>query len=349
MNTEKITCNACLAHAEKDVRFATRDIEYGKHDVLVKVAYGGICGSDIHYYQHGRAGMSILKHPMVIGHEFVGVVEKCPAESRLKVGQTVAINPSCPCNQCEMCLSGKQNMCSSMRFMGSAQFNPHVNGGFSEYVAVKPEQCIAYDSRVPANVMAFSEPLAVAIHAVKMAGQLIGKRVLVIGAGPIGCLILAAAKSAGASDVVACDLSPRCLELAQQMGATAVMDPRDEKRSAHYQQNRGYFDIVFEASGAPAAIASTVDFTRPTGTIVQVGMGVSPITWPVSAMLVKEINLVGSFRFIDEFTTAVRWLEDGRINPRPLISAEFSPDSIEQALITAADKNISAKVLIRFE
>ena len=128
-----------------------------------------------------------------------------------------------------------------MRFMGSAQFNPHVNGGFSEYVAVKPEQCIAYDSRVPANVMAFSEPLAVAIHAVKMAGQLIGKRVLVIGAGPIGCLILAAAKSAGASDVVACDLSPRCLELAQQMGATAVMDPRDEKRSAYYQQNRGYF------------------------------------------------------------------------------------------------------------
>ena len=79
------------------------------------------------------------------------------------------------------------------------------------------------------------------------------------------------------------------------------------------------------------------------------GIGVSPITWPVSAMLVKEINLVGSFRFIDEFTTAVRWLEDGRINPRPLISAEFSPDSIEQALITAADKNISAKVLIRFE
>ncbi|WP_251268299.1 zinc-binding dehydrogenase, partial [Enterobacter hormaechei] len=86
-------------------------------------------------------------------------------------------------------------------------------------------------------------------------------------------------------------------------------------------QNRGFFDIVFEASGAPAAIASTVDFTRPTGTIVQVGMGVSPITWPVSAMLVKEINLVGSFRFIDEFTIAVRWLEDGRINPRPLISA----------------------------
>ena len=250
MKMEKITCNACLAHAEKDVRFESREIERGENDVVVKVACGGICGSDIHYYQHGRAGMSILKHPMVIGHEFVGVVSKVPAGSNLTVGQAVAVNPSSPCNQCEMCLSGHQNLCGSMRFMGSAQFNPHVNGGFSEYVVVKPEQCVPYDSRIPANVMAFSEPLAVAIHAVKVAGQLTGKRVLVIGAGPIGCLILAAARSAGASELVASDLSPRCLELARQMGATATMDPRDEEQVADYQQRKGYFDVVFEASGA---------------------------------------------------------------------------------------------------
>ncbi len=349
MSSEKITCNACLAHAEKDVRFESRDIEHHQDQVLVKVACGGICGSDIHYYQHGRAGMSVLKHPMVIGHEFVGVIKKALAGSTLQPGQTVAVNPSCPCNHCDMCLSGHQNLCGSMRFMGSAQFNPHVNGGFSEYVVVKPEQCLPYDSRVPANVMAFSEPLAVSIHAVKMAGQLTGKRVLVIGAGPIGCLIVAAAKCAGASEVVASDLSPRCLELAAQMGAAAVMDPRDEDKTAHYQQNKGYFDVVFEASGAPAAVASTVDFTRPAGTIVQVGMGASPVSWPVSPMLVKEIRWVGSFRFIDEFATAVRWLEDGRVDPRPLISAEFPPQEIEDALITATDKSVSAKVLIRFE
>ncbi|MBJ2630360.1 alcohol dehydrogenase catalytic domain-containing protein, partial [Salmonella enterica subsp. enterica serovar Typhimurium] len=97
---EKITCNACLAHAEKDVRFESREIEHSEHDVVVKVACGGICGSDIHYYQHGRAGMSVLKHPMVIGHEFVGVISKVPAGSDLEVGQTVAVNPSSPCNQC---------------------------------------------------------------------------------------------------------------------------------------------------------------------------------------------------------------------------------------------------------
>lgn len=346
---EKIVCNACLVHAEKDVRFESREIIHSEHDIVVKVSCGGICGSDIHYYQHGRAGMSVLKHPMVIGHEFVGVISEAPAGSKLKVGQTVAVNPSFPCNQCEMCLSGHQNLCSSMRFMGSAQFNPHVNGGFSEYVVVKPEQCIPYDMRVPANVMAFSEPLAVAIHAIKKAGQLVGKRVLVIGAGPIGCLILAAAHSAGATELVASDISPRCLELARQMGATAIMEPNDKELITHYQQNKGYFDVVFEASGAPSAVASTVDFTRPAGTIVQVGMGSSPVSWPVSPMLVKELNWVGSFRFIDEFSTAVHWLEDGRVDPRPLISAEFSPNRIEEALITATDKTHSAKVLIRFD
>ena len=175
------------------------------------------------------------------------------------------------------------------------------------------------------------------------------KRVPVIGGGEPCCILLGAARSAGASELVASDLSPRCLELARQMGATAVMDPRDEEKVAQYQQKKGYFDVVFEASGAPAAVASTVDFTRPAGTIVQVGMGPSPVSWPVSPMLVKEISWVGSFRFIGEFTTAVRWLEDGRVDPRPLISGEFPPEKIEDALITATDKNISAKVLIRFE
>ncbi|HFS5790204.1 TPA: L-idonate 5-dehydrogenase [Citrobacter werkmanii] len=349
MSSEKIICKACLAHAEKDIRFESREIEHNENQVLVKVARGGICGSDIHYYQHGRAGMSILKNPMVIGHEFVGIVKNAPDGCGLKPGQTVAINPSSPCNQCEMCLSGHQNLCGNMRFMGSAQFNPHVNGGFSEYVSVKPEQCIPYKKEISASVMAFSEPLAVSIHAIKMAGQLTGKKVLIIGAGPIGCLILAAANSAGASEAVVSDLSPRCLELAQKMGATNVMDPRDENQVAHYQKHKGYFDVVFEASGSPAAISSTVDFTRPSGVIVQVGMGPSPVNWPVSAMLVKEIRWVGSFRFIDEFVTAVRWLEDGRVDPRPLISAEYAPEKIEEALITAADKNISAKVLIRFD
>lgn len=346
-NKQKITCKACFAYGEKEVRVAQRELEYDDSQVLVKVECGGICGSDIHYYQHGRAGMSILKHPMVVGHEFVGIVARIPAGSTLRVGQRVAVNPSQPCNTCEYCLSGQQNLCSSMRFMGSAQFNPHVNGGFSEYVAVSEAQCLPYDN-VAAQVMAFAEPTAVAIHAVNVAGALVGKRVLVIGAGPIGCLIMAAARSAGATEIVASDVSPRCLELALTMGATATFNPTESGGSEPYQVNRGYFDVVFEASGSPAAISSTVALTRPAGTVVQVGMGAASVEYPVMPMLVKEIRWVGSFRFIDEFATAVAWLQDGRINPLPLLSGEYAPEDIEDALIVAADKTLSSKVQIRF-
>lgn len=344
---QKITCQACFAYGEKDVRVEQRELEYGDDDVLVKVDRGGICGSDIHYYQHGRAGMSVLKQPMVIGHEFVGTLVKIPAGSALRVGQRVAINPSQPCNQCEYCLSGKQNLCSTMRFMGSAQFNPHVNGGFSEYVVVTETQCLPYEKVAP-RVMAFAEPTAVAIHAVNVAGTLVGKKVLVIGAGPIGCLIMAAAHGAGAAEIVASDVSARCLELALQMGASATFNPIDAGSAARYQANRGYFDVVFEASGSPAAIHATVALVRPAGTVVQVGMGANSVDYPVMPMLVKEIRWVGSFRFIDEFATAVAWLQEGRIDPLPLLSGEFAPAAIENALITAADKTLSSKVQITF-
>ncbi|HGM5490055.1 TPA: L-idonate 5-dehydrogenase [Serratia fonticola] len=346
-NKQKITCKACFAYGEKDVRVSQRELEYDDSQVLVKVECGGICGSDIHYYQHGRAGMSVLKHPMVVGHEFVGVIAKIPEGSTLRVGQRVAVNPSQPCNSCEYCLAGQQNLCSSMRFMGSAQFNPHVNGGFSEYVAVSEFQCLPY-ANVTAQVMAFAEPTAVAIHAINVAGPLVGKKVLVIGAGPIGCLIVAAARSAGATEIVASDVSPRCLELALSMGATATFNPMETGSSELYQANRGYFDVVFEASGSPAAISSTVALTRPAGTVVQVGMGATSVEYPVMPMLVKEIRWVGSFRFIDEFATAVAWLQDGRINPLPLLSGEYAPEAIEDALIIAADKTLSSKVQIRF-
>lgn len=342
-----VTCQACFAHGEQDVRIEEREVSYGPEEVLVKVEYGGICGSDIHYYQHGRAGMSILKQPMVIGHEFVGIVAEAPADSKLKVGQKVAINPSKPCGVCEYCQAGEQNHCPSMRFMGSAQFFPHVNGGFSEYVAVTPNQCVPYSDKASPAVMAFAEPLSVAIHAVNMAGSLVGKKVLVTGAGPIGCLVIAAARCAGAAEIVASDMSARCRELALQMGACAAFDPTQEEQFSRYQENKGYFHVVFEASGAESAIASTPLFTRPNGRCVQLGMGKSPINYPVAAMLSKEINWVGSFRFIDEFATSVKWLEEGRIDPRPLISSEFPLSEAEQALKIAADKNVSAKVLVR--
>ncbi|GLR10962.1 L-idonate 5-dehydrogenase [Mixta theicola] len=344
--TKQIT--ASVISAAHHVYNEPRSLEYDDDRVLVKVERGGICGSDIHYYQHGRAGMSVLKQPMIIGHEFVGRIMEAPSGSPLKIGQCVAINPSQPCNHCELCREEKQNLCRNMRFMGSAQFFPHVNGGFADFVAVNPHQCIPYSSEAEAKTIAFAEPLAVAIHAINQAGDLTGKKVLVTGAGPIGCLVVAAALASGAAEIVATDISERCRTLASQMGASLTVDPIVTTTTGQWQENGGYFDICFEASGAPAAIASLVGFTRPKGRIIQLGMGATHVEFPLGLLLVKEIELTGSFRFINEFETAVRWLENGQVNPLPLLSAEFPQRDIVYALETAGNKNLAAKVQIIF-
>jgi len=349
MSIQTIENLACVAFGIKDVRHVSQPLAYSPQEqVLVRVARGGICGSDIHYYQHARAGMSILKHPLVLGHEFIGRVEAAPPGSALKSGQRVAINPSQPCNCCVLCLEGKQNVCRSMKFMGSAQFNPHVDGGFRQYVAVTEQQCVPYADHANDNVMVFAEPLAVAIHAVRQAGDLVGRRVLVTGSGPIGCLVMAAARSAGAAEVVATDMSSRCRELALQMGADRAVDPTDAVATAAWGEQGGYFDVCFEASGSPAAVASTATFTRPKGTVVQVGMGHATVEMPLGLLLVKEVNVVGSFRFVDEFNTSVRWLESGRIDPLPLLSAEFEQAQVVEALEMAGDKSRAAKVQVVF-
>lgn len=342
------TVQAVMVKGARDICLEPQTISWDDGQVLVRVERGGICGSDIHYFQHGKAGMSVLKSPMVLGHEFVGVVEQAPADSGLIAGQRVAINPSQPCQQCEICRSGKQNLCRSMRFMGSAQFFPHVNGGFAQSVVVSPQQCVPYAEHADAKIITFAEPLAVCIHALKQAGNLAGKRVLVTGAGPIGCLIIAAALASGATEVIATDISERCRALAIVMGATAAHDPRDETIISSWVRKGGAFDVSFEASGAAAAIASVVAYTRPAGIIIQLGMGTAEVNYPVGPLLVKEIQLRGSFRFIDEFTTAVRWLESGKINPLPLLSAELNMEDAVTALEMASDKNSAAKVQLTF-
>lgn len=342
------TVKAVMVKGAHDVSVETQIISWDDEQVLVRVERGGICGSDIHYFQHGKAGMSVLKSPMVLGHEFVGVVEQAPPGSNFRPGQRVAINPSQPCQQCEICRSGKQNLCRSMRFMGSAQFFPHVNGGFAQQVVVSPEQCVPYVDQADSKVIAFAEPLAVCIHAVKQAGDLTGKRVLVTGAGPIGCLVIAAALASGATEVIATDISERCRELAIRMGAISAHDPRDEQTTESWTAGGGIFDVCFEASGAATAVASVVSYTRPGGIIVQLGMGAAEVTYPIGPLLVKEIQLRGSFRFVDEFSTAVSWLGNGKINPLPLLSAEVDMHDASAALELASDKEKAAKVQLVF-
>jgi threonine dehydrogenase-like Zn-dependent dehydrogenase len=177
--------------------------EPGPGEVLLKLGAGGICGSDLHYFLHGRIGSFLIREPLVPGHEISGSVAKVGVGvTRVRDGDKVAINPSHACGTCRACRAGRENLCSSMRFLGSASVFPHVQGMFREYFLMGERQCYPIVSAVTLSELAFAEPLAVSLHAVHRAGNMLGKSVLVTGAGPIGCLIVMAARLAGAARVV---------------------------------------------------------------------------------------------------------------------------------------------------
>lgn len=346
---QEYTGRACYISGVQQLSVEPITVPVTDDKVLVKMTRGGICGSDIHYYYHGGVGDLPLQHPMILGHEVAGKVVNAPVNSKLTPGQKVVINPSLPCEKCRYCLEGHENHCSDMRFWGSAMRNPHIHGGFSDYLSVDVKRCIAYNPEIDDKVMVFAEPLAVAIHSVNLAGGLIGKHVLVSGAGPIGCLIIAVAKACGAESVTAFDISDKSCQLALSMGADIAINSSDRKNVAHFRANKGYFDVAFDASGVPAAIQLMIQITRPTGTLIQVGNSRGFTEIPLMDIVAKELTLKGSFRFGKEFLSAVNWLENGRIDPLPLLSAEINIDNAEAAILLAADKTQSAKVQLTFD
>lgn len=337
---------SCMINGKEQVEVISQQVNYQGEGTLVRITRGGICGSDLHYYQHGKVGSFAVKMPMILGHEVIGQVVKSDNPA-LKEGQKVAVNPSKPCGCCKYCLADEDNQCTTMRFFGSAMYTPHVDGGFTQYKVVDSAQCIPYDNGADDTIMVFAEPLAVCIHAANQGGALKGKKVFISGVGPIGCLIAAAAKAKGAAEVVCADVSERSLEMATAMGATRTIHAADGD-FAPYLADKGYFDVSFEASGHPSSLTRCLEVTRAKGTLVQVGMGGDVPGFPIMMLIAKEINLVGSFRFTTEFNTAVEWLGNGTVNPLPLFSGAYDYQNIDAALQFAGDKSKAAKVQLTF-
>lgn len=337
---------SCVVEGKKKVNVIHQEYDYQGKGTLVKITRGGICGSDLHYYHEGKIGNYEVKQPMILGHEVIGTIEKSDNDKFLP-HQKVAVNPSKPCGHCKYCLAHEENQCVSMRFFGSAMYFPHVDGGFTQYKIVDTAQCIPFDNQSDERVMVFAEPLAVAIHAVNQAGDVRGKRVFVSGVGPIGCLVVAAAKVMGAAEIICADISERSLTLATAMGATKVVHAQDGDFT-EYLKEKGYFDVSFEVSGHPQSVTRCLEVTRAKGTQVQVGMGSAIPDFPMMMLIAKEIKLVGTFRFTEEFTTSVHWLNDGTIDPLPLLSGEFTFTDLEKALLFASDKSKAAKVQLTF-
>ena len=183
---------ACVLHAQEDVRIETCEVgEMGPQQVLVRIGAGGICGSDIHYYWEGGIGTIRVTEPITMGHEVAGVVEAVGANvTRVRPGDRIAVCPSRPCGKCKFCLDGEQQHCLEMQFFGSAMRKPHTHGGFRDRLIAEEFQCEPMGDKVSLGEAACTEPLAVGVHAVNQAGNLMGKRVLVTGAGPIGALLI---------------------------------------------------------------------------------------------------------------------------------------------------------------
>ena len=346
----RLRCMCLKLHGATDLRLEEMDAgEVGPGEVLVRVGMGGICGSDLHYYQEGGFGTIRLREAMVLGHEVAGTVAVvAPDVTDVKVGDRVAVNPSRPCWRCRYCLEGLPNQCLDMRYYGSAMRMPHLQGAFRDKLVCNANQCFAVAPSVSMAEAACAEPFSVTLHAVGRAGPLIGKRVLVSGCGPIGVLAIAAAKLHGAAEVVATDVVDEPLAIARRMGADEVINAAtDTGWVARNAGDKGAFDVHFECSGNQRALRDGLEVVRPRGVIVQLGMG-GDVSLPQGPIVTKELSLVGSFRFHAEFALAVKLINDRRVDLKPIITGAFPMQRAAEAFALAADRKRAMKVLIDF-
>lgn len=346
---------AIVAHSAKDLRVdtipdAATPLE---GEVRVTLSRGGICGSDLHYYHSGGVGSNIrLQEPMILGHEVSGVVDEVHAPGMgFSKGDKVAVNPSMPCGECRYCRRDMRNQCEDMRFFGSAMRFPHQQGLFRQSITLPAIQLVKLRPDTDLSLAACAEPLAVALNAIRKAGSLLGKRVLVSGCGPIGCLMVMSAIRAGAHEVIGTDLSTQSLQVATQFGAMQTLDmtnPVDIETFNSLKNGKGNIDILFECSGSAQALESAFEVVRPQGMIITVGMG-GNVNLPLGLAVTKEICMQGSFRFDSDFELAADLIDRGLVDVSPLVSRVIPMVDAVAAFQLASDRSQAMKVQIDFE
>jgi L-iditol 2-dehydrogenase len=309
----------------------------GPDEVLVRVAAVGVCGSDVHYYEHGRIGNFVVREPLVLGHEASGVVVGRGERARHhELGQRVALEPGVPCGRCEQCRAGRYNLCPDVRFFAT----PPIDGALAQYVVINENFVFAVPDSMTDEQAALIEPLSVGLWAVRRAGVVAGDTVLVTGAGPIGLLASAAARVAGAARVVVTDLSAERRALAARLGADDVVDPLGGDLSAVRA------DVLLECSGSQAAITSGLGALRGGGSAVLVGMGADEVRLPMDALQVREITVTGTFRYANTYPVAIALVAAGRVNLDALVTGRYGLNQVEQALTVGSSGEGSVKAIV---
>lgn len=309
-------------------------------ELLVRIASVGTCGSDVHYYEHGRVGGFVVRDPLVLGHEAGGVVAAVGAGvDSSRVGQRVALEPGVPCAHCRQCKLGRYNLCPDMRFFGT----PPIDGAFRDYVTLRADLAHPVPDSVSDDAAGLLEPLSVAIWACRSGGVTATSRVLITGAGPIGLLAAQVSRAFGATEVLVTDVNQNRLAAAAAMGATATIDV-----SAGDLTDSDYApDILLECSGNASAVTAGINQLDRGGRAVLTGMGSDEVLLPASRLQEYELEVTGTFRYANTWPGAITMVEHGLVTLDALVTHRFGLDETEQALTVAAGDSTTIKPVVR--
>lgn len=313
--------------------------EPGPGQVLVRVRSVGVCGSDTHYYDHGRIGRFVVEAPLVLGHEAAGeIVAAGPGVAPDRVGERVSVEPGVPDLTCAQCLAGRYNLCPRMRFFAT----PPVDGALAELVTVHEAFAHPVPDTMSDDAAALLEPLSVGLWACRKGQVELGSRVLVTGAGPIGLVALQVARACGAASVTVRDVNPQRLALARELGATEVVQVGVDADAGLDPP-----DVLLECSGHPSAVVDGITALAPAGRAVLVGLGVDASVLPLSLVQERELTLTGTFRYANTWPTAIALVHAGRVDLDRLVTGVFRLDQAEQALTAATRDPAAVKSVVR--
>ncbi|HEY5586738.1 MAG TPA: NAD(P)-dependent alcohol dehydrogenase [Ruminiclostridium sp.] len=311
-----------------------RDIEIPKlkvKDVLVKVEYVGICGSDVHYLEHGKIGDFVVEGDFILGHECAGtIVEIGTGVENLKVGDRVALEPGVTCGQCEFCKTGRYNLCRSVVFLAT----PPYHGCLMNYIAFPENMAFKLPDEISTKEGALVEPLAVGIHAANQGNVKLGDSVVILGAGTIGLVTLLACKANGATDITVVDVIPKRLEFAKKLGATTVINAKDCDVLAEIDRltNKKGVDVVIETAGSARTISQTPYLVKNGGCIVLVGLAPQDIIeYNFAKIMAKEAQIKSVFRYRNIYPQAINAISKGIIDITGIITHEFDFDDVAKA------------------
>ncbi len=332
---------AAVMYAPHDIRIEERQMpQPGPKEVLVQIKAVGVCGSDMHYYEHGRIGSFIVLNPLILGHESSGVIVELGSDvTRHRVGERVAIEPGQPCGHCQECRTGRYNLCRDVHFFAT----PPYDGAFTNYVLAHEDFAFELPENMSDEAGALIEPLSVGIWACQKGQVTAGSRVLITGAGPIGLLAMQSALAFGATEVIVTDINPHRLDAASRNGATKIINVAEQPLGEMNIQ----VDVLIECSGNQGSVLAGIKAVRPAGRAVMVGMGpAEEVKVPMSYLQNNEITLTGTFRYANVYPTAIALVSAGKVNLDAMVTGRFKLADAEAALQAAHQDQTNIKVLV---